>query len=62
MKKTIYSKLKVGDIFKLYPKDKREYRVEKDGATEIKDIYGYRTDERFKCYCYLTMPVYVEED
>ena len=66
-----YCELSVGDVFTLncdYTEDirngkihkikgdKRLFRKDAEGATEIRDMYGNPND--WKVYPYLTMPVY----
>lgn len=72
LKETTYDTLKEGDIFSFNCKyvrtltgnikgDKRRYRKDKEGATEIIDIYGCRhVNPTYKVYPYLTEKVYKE--
>lgn len=67
-----YGELKEGDIFSLGCKyvetingkikgDKRLFRKDREGATQVVDVYGDRIiNPTFKIYCYLSMPVFKE--
>lgn len=55
---TVYEDLKEGELFRITSdlKDKRVYRRDRDGSTQIVDSYGNRCN--YKSYPYLTMIVY----
>lgn len=55
---TVYEDLKEGELFRITSdlKDKRVYRRDKDGSTQIVDSYGNCCN--YKAYPYLTMRVY----
>ena len=59
-----YKELKVGDEFIINKKyDHRVFRKESNGALQIKDAHGFPcADMGFHIYCYLTMPVWVEQE
>ena len=58
-----YREVKVGQEFKIIKYDHRVYRKESNGALQIKDAYGFPCEnENYKVYCYLTMPVWVEQE
>ena len=58
-----YREVKVGQEFKIIKYDHRVYRKESNGALQIKDAYGFPCEkENHKVYCYLTMPVWVEQE
>ena len=59
-----YKELKVGDEFIINKKyDHRVFRKESNGALQIVDSYGFPCEkENHKVYCYLTMPVWVEQE
>ena len=57
-----YREVKVGQEFKIIKYDHRVYRKESNGALQIVDSYGVPSEnENHKVYCYLTMPVWVEQ-
>jgi hypothetical protein len=61
--KVKYQEVKVGSTFKLGKKDNRVFRKEKEGGLLVKDKYGFPCEsEGHKVYCYLTMPVWVEQE
>ena len=55
---TVYEDLKEGELFRITSdlKDKRVYRRDRDGSTQIVDSYGNCCN--YKAYPYLTMIVY----
>ena len=58
-----YQEVKIGQEFKIIKYDHRVYRKESNGALQIKDAYGFPCEnENYKVYCYLTMPVWVEQE
>ena len=58
-----YREVKVGQEFKIIKYDHRVYRKESNGALQIVDSYGFPCEkENHKVYCYLTMPVWVEQE
>ena len=64
MKKAIYNELNTGDIFAITanPKDRRRYRRDKEGATEIVNAHGIKDlKSTFKAYPFWSMTVYKEE-
>lgn len=73
LKEVLYKDLKKGDIFTYNEPfvktltgtikgDKRIYRKDREGATQIVDVYGDKiVNPTFKEYPYLTMTVYKVE-
>ena len=64
MKELKFNDLIIGDQFKLLPKnDKRVFERTKDGgAVQVRDHNGNLfCNPEFKVYCYLTMPIYIDE-
>ena len=58
-----YQEVKIGQEFKIIKYDYRVYRKESNGALQIVDSYGFPCEkENHKVYCYLTMPVWVEQE
>lgn len=58
-----YREVKIGQEFKIIKYDHRVYRKESNGALQIKDAYGFPCEkENQKIYCYLTMPVWIEQE
>ena len=58
-----YREVKIGQEFKIIKYDHRVYRKESNGALQIVDSYGFPCEkENHKVYCYLTMPVWVEQE
>jgi len=58
-----YQEVKVGQEFKIIKYDHRVYRKESNGALQIVDSYGVPCEkENYKVYCYMTMPVWVEQE
>lgn len=64
MRELKFNDLIIGDQFKLLPKnDKRVFERTKDGgAVQVRDHNGNLfCNPAFKVYCYLTMPIYIDE-
>lgn len=64
MRELKFNDLIIGDQFKLLPKnDKRVFERTKDGgAIQVRDHNGNLfCNPAFKVYCYLTMPIYIDE-